>query len=182
MRRLTLMSVLDVFGIGYSRYQIYECPVPPPTIVGHERVYDITAARLADACKELRLTGYGGSEARGFGLDVNGELASVCWYWFGARYQNERGFISLPPGAAKLVQIVTAQTFRGRGLAPILIAGSAQAMYRDGFRPLFARVWHTNQASRAAFRKARWIEQDMITTISLPLISTPYRWRRSSRA
>ena len=167
MPRLPVSSLLGVFGIKYKRYQIYECPRPSPVIPGQAAVHPVNAEILANAQIELRQIGYDGLEAKGFGIDVHGELASVCWYWYGAHYQKQRGFITLPAKGAKLVQIVTAQQFRGRGLATTLIAGSAHAMHSQGFETLLARVWHTNHSSRRAFRKAGWVEREMINVVTI---------------
>jgi GNAT superfamily N-acetyltransferase len=165
MRRVPIALVLRKIGIEYKRYQIYECSNPPRQVPGYERVQPVTAAGLVNARRELRLVGFDGLEARGFGIKVEGELAAVCWYWYGDRYRTARGFIELPSGGAKLVQVVTAPQFRGQGLATALISGSALAMRAEGFGDLLARVWHTNRASRAAFRKAGWIEREMINVL-----------------
>jgi GNAT superfamily N-acetyltransferase len=183
MARVPVSSLLGVFGVKYKRYQIYECPHPSPAIPGQEKVHPVTAEILADAQQELRQVGFDGSEARGFGIAVDGELASVCWYWFGARYREKRGFITLPAKGAKLVQIVTAQEYRGRGLATTLIAGSAQAMRSQGFETLLARVWHSNHSSRRAFRKAGWNEREMINVVTIgPFGPIRYTQRSASQS
>ncbi len=96
-----------------------------------------------------------GKGALGFGAWVEGELASVCWYWFGERYRT-RNFWPLKEGEAKLIQVTTAAIFRGRGIAPALIGYSAYQMKRKGFGGLYARVWRSNRASIRAFTKAGW--------------------------
>jgi GNAT superfamily N-acetyltransferase len=99
---------------------------------------------------------YAGKETYAFGIWINGELASVCWYWFGNKYKG-RNFWPLQADEAKLVQINTAQHFRGYGYASKLIAYSAYEMKKLGFRWLYARVWHSHKLSIRIFEKARWI-------------------------
>jgi ribosomal protein S18 acetylase RimI-like enzyme len=91
----------------------------------------------------------------GFGAWLAGELAAGCWY-ADAGADSQRSTWPIAAGEAKLLQITTAARFRGKGLARALIAQSAAAMRQRGFGPLYARVWHSNAASQAAFRAAGW--------------------------
>ena len=63
------------------------------------------------------LASYKGGEAFGFEARVDGELAAACWFWAGERYKTGN-FWPLRDDEAKLVQIATAERFRGRGIAP----------------------------------------------------------------
>lgn len=154
-------------GIHYDRYRILEAPAD--SLRATDIVVPVVSTLVEQAsAPEIRAVAwYGGSEARGYGLMRDGELVAVCWYWFGERYK-ERNLIPLPMPAAKLVQITTAIAYRGCGLAPALIRGSARAMMAEGFSPLYARVWHSHSSSLAAFRKAGWHRRQMITIVQLP--------------
>jgi RimJ/RimL family protein N-acetyltransferase len=73
----------------------------------------------------------------------------------GKRYR-ERNFWPLTQGEAKLVQIVVVPSMRGKSIASNLIACAAQDMFHKGFRSLYARIWHSNESSWRAFRRAGW--------------------------
>jgi RimJ/RimL family protein N-acetyltransferase len=98
---------------------------------------------------------YLGEESIAFGCFEGGQLTGVCFYWFGERYKT-RNFWPLKGGEAKLVQIIVAPSARGRGVAPELIRASGMQMRNAGFENLFARIWHSNNASISAFKKAGW--------------------------
>ena len=110
---------------------------------------------LSVAAVFSRQKNYLGEQAVGYGLYANDELASACFYWFGERYK-QRNFIRLPQAAAKLVQIITAPEQQGKGYAAMLLSQSASAMQQQGFKQLFARVWHNNHPSNAIFKKNQW--------------------------
>jgi len=174
-----LFRTLQKVGASYERYRIFALFKPGDAPMGDSGVrvacLDDVEALARSSSPELRaLVQYTGKEAMTFGLYAGSELAGACFYWFGERYR-ARGFIELPPGAAKLVQITTAPAFRGRGLAPALIQQSAKAMFARGFTPLYARVWHSHTASIRAFRKAGWTETSMVTTFSLPFVARPFK-------
>jgi len=117
---------------------------------------------------------YGGEGARLFGAWADGTLAAACAFWFGARYAS-RNFWPLAADEAKLVQLVTAEAFRGRGIGSQLIAYSGRAMGEHGFSRVYCRVWHSHAASRAAVRKAGW------TYVALVVELFPFGARKSWR-
>ena len=182
MKRLA--RVLSWLPIRYERYRIFELriadglPVAAPGRVRIAPLVDTGALEAAETEEIRALAGYGGSEALGFGAFADGRVVAACWYWFGERYRT-RGFIELPPRAAKLVQVTTAADWRGRGVATALIAESARLMATHGFELLYARVWHSHAASVSAFSKAGWWECEVKTTLRFPLLTRP--WRFSSR-
>lgn len=141
----------------YSLYRIYEMPsgVPqPPGDSVRPAGAELFAAHSSPELREL--APYAGDGAHGFGaFTAEGELGSGCWFWTGRRLAR-RGWGSLPPDATELVQINTASGFRGRGLAVSLIRHGGSRMRELGFRRVFARVWHSNEASVRAFTKAEW--------------------------
>lgn len=98
---------------------------------------------------------YFGDQAQGFGCYRGESLLGVTFYWHGARYANRHSW-PIPSDAAKLVHIVTAQTTRGQGVATVLYRESAAQMHAQGWRSLYARIWHSNTPSMIAIRRAGW--------------------------
>jgi ribosomal protein S18 acetylase RimI-like enzyme len=178
-----ISRTLQQIGIRYERYRILECRperLPAPHVReprNNVSISVVDARELGSATEpELRsLTEYAGPEAYGFAAAVDGTLAAVCWYWYGERYRT-RGFVDLSPTAAKLVQITTAVAFRGRGIAPTLIAASSRLMGDRGFDLLLARIWHSNVASVSAFAKAGWRQRETITVLRVPYRARPFRF------
>jgi len=122
-----------------------------------------------------------GDDAVGFVARVGGEVATVCWFWSGERYRAKRNFLPLREGEAKLVEIRTGERFRGRGLAPRVIARASRAMFARGFRRLFARIWHSNTASKRAFERAGWAPCGTIVTFRLRGFRRRFRIERLRR-
>lgn len=98
---------------------------------------------------------YFGEQAFGMGCFENGQLLSVCFFWWGTRYAQRNSWAIKPP-AAKLVHIVTLAAARGRGIAPLLIQAGAAQMHARGHAPLYARIWYSHTASQRAFSRAGW--------------------------
>lgn len=158
--KVILKKVLAVLLGDYEIYWVYRKDITDPIV-------DATLS-TGISCKTLteddllsqsglfdRQKSYLGAQAIGYGLYVDGQLVSACFYWFADRYK-QRGFICLPNNAAKLVQIVTAPKQQGKGYAAMLLSQSAVEMQRQGFKQLYARVWHNNHASNAVFKKNQW--------------------------
>ncbi len=126
------------------------------------------------------LAGYAGDDATGCALLHAGVPVTACWFWHGERYRRRRNFWPLAAGEAKLVQITTAQDWRGRGLAPLLLGIAVREMARRGFVRLYARVWHSNTPSVQAFRKAGWREVAFVAELHPFGRRRPLRfvWRR----
>lgn len=98
---------------------------------------------------------YCGEQSHAYGCSRDGQLLGVCFFWHGDRYRT-RNFWPLAEGEAKLVQIVASEQARGQGVAGRLLREAAQDMAAHGFGPLYARIWHSNQPSIAAFERAGW--------------------------
>ena len=96
---------------------------------------------------------YAGPDSYGFAYEENGKRLCHCWVWYGERYRT-RNFWPLKENEAKLIALETDETARGRGLAPKLLEYAAGKMGERGFNSLYARIWHSNQASVKAFEKA----------------------------
>src|SRR5690242_8938983 len=105
---------------SYAIYRIYEHrePAHPSPAAGFLVLAPLgdagELARTPDPCLQ-ELAGYAGEGAFGFEARVDGELAAACWFWVGDRYKT-RNFWPLRDDEAKLVQIATAERFRGRGI------------------------------------------------------------------
>ena len=106
---------------------------------------------------------YGGEGAHAFVATHADEPAGMCAYWHGERYRR-RNFWPLRQGEAKLVQVIVEPAHRGRGVASRLIRASAAALGMRGFTALYARVWHSNAPSIAAFRRAGWHRIALVVT------------------
>lgn len=101
---------------------------------------------------------YGGEGSVGYGLFKDAELVAVQWYWWGARYEQERQGRSwrLPVGAAKSVGLYTAPAHRGRGYATLLKQSTAPIMAGRGFARLYSRIWHSHAGSIRVSEKLGW--------------------------
>jgi GNAT superfamily N-acetyltransferase len=154
----------------YEIYWIFEwqCAAAPMHTPGAENRYAMTevdeAAIRALPCALLREQAwYAGDGARAFLATLDGTPAGLCFYWYGARYRT-RNFWPLQPGQAKLVQVIVEPAHRGQGVAGALIARSAHVLANERFATLFARVWHSNAPSIAAFRRAGWRRRALVVT------------------
>jgi GNAT superfamily N-acetyltransferase len=108
------------------------------------------------AYSEIRsLAEYQGDEAFCFVARRGREVAAGCWFWTGERYRR-RNFWPLAEGEAKLVQITTAERHRGGGIGAALIRFGSERMVDQGYRQLYARVWHSNRPSVRVFQRAGW--------------------------
>lgn len=123
---------------------------------------------------------YSGGGALGFGGWVDGELATACWLWDRATYLSRRS-VWPPPSddTAKLVGLATAVRHRGKGLAPRLIRAICRHARDLGYRRLYARIYASNKASLASFRKAGW--RPLLLVLDYHLFGSKYRLRFSWR-
>lgn len=91
-----------------------------------------------------------------FAARADDRLAGIAFFKSRQGYQRGRMLWSLKQGDVELVQLTTEETYRGRGLAPLLIRWSSAQMVRLGFAGIYAKVWHNYRPSLRAFRKAGW--------------------------
>ena len=146
---------------AFKNYEIYNIYFLSAAVHSADHTIEIVEI-TEDLCREAddpeiqSLAGYATAEAKGYGLLDEGRLVCACWYWYGVHYARMRGFWPLGDRDAKLVQITTASSARGRSLARHLIAASSQAMAAEGFQGLFARIWFGHKASERAFEAAGW--------------------------
>jgi GNAT superfamily N-acetyltransferase len=176
----SLARILGHIGVSYEIYRVFKLATPaespdfPESPVCVRLLEDHSI--LGSTTPEVRgLSEYAGPGAVGFVATVNEKVVGACWYWHGARYRS-RGFIKLPPTAAKLVQITVDPEYRGRGIAPVLIGRSSRIMAERGFTELYARIWHSNRSSLAAFTKAGWQDLGLVTLLNTKLRSKPFRF------
>jgi len=108
---------------------------------------------------------YCGDDSSAFACLDGDRIVGICFYWYAERYR-KRNFWPLRDRQAKLVQILTLPEMRGRGIASRLIKCSSQEMGKRGFSRLYARIWHSNAASVAAFERAGWTRVALVIEIS----------------
>jgi GNAT superfamily N-acetyltransferase len=155
----------------YEIYWIFRCdavgPLSPRSAPCTVEQVDEAQVRALSSPLLRGQAWYAGDQTHAFLALHRGEPAGLCFYWFGARYRS-RNFWPLQAGEAKLVQVIVDPLQRGRGIATALIAQSAAALTDEGFRRLYARVWHSNAPSIAAFRRAGWRRIALVVTGQLP--------------
>jgi GNAT superfamily N-acetyltransferase len=177
-----IAKILEALGVTYEIYRIYVQdgflpPCSPPGNVFFKRT-DGAELSLATDPQVRALRSYDRSaEAFGFGAVIEGQIQCACWYWVGKTYL-QRGFWHLQPNEAKLVEIATAEQYRGRGLATALIEWSSGEMAQKGFVRRFARIWHSNKSSIRAFAKAGWRPYAFVVTVSLKVSKSSLRFEK----
>jgi RimJ/RimL family protein N-acetyltransferase len=149
--------VLGEYGIYYIYTRGIEqgdSSIPETVDLKFVRV-DQSAVESSTDESILRQVLYHGTQSLAYACVDGDRIVAVCYFWHGDRYR-ERNFWPLSSGEAKLVQIVTIPEMQGRGIAPRLIGYASRDMFQQGFQRLFARIWHSNLASRKAFQRAGW--------------------------
>jgi GNAT superfamily N-acetyltransferase len=171
----------------YSAYYVYVGPDkresnPRSTSKPNHnvRLVDQSAVESSNELLIREQTHYLGAEAYAYGYYVDSRIAGVCIYWSGERYR-ERNFWPLRDREAKLVQIVTAPSFRRSGIAAELIACSYGAILENGFTRAYARIWHSNTPSLRAFERAGWSRIALVLEINPLRLRRPIRLRFDSR-
>ena len=165
-----LKLILRRFLGDYEIFNIYCCASPFGSPDRPVEMVEISA----DLCRQSPypeiqdLAGYAGRDAKGFGLIDKGELVCACWYWYGEQYTLKRGFWPLEDNEAKLVQITTVESARGKAFARNLIAASSRSMESEGFRCLFARIWFGHTASERVFKAVGWQRIATVLTVQAP--------------
>ena len=114
-----------------------------------------------------------------FCYSENGARLCTCSVWYGEQYKT-RNFWPLKSDECKLISLETVAAAKGKGLAPLLIRQVTRHMAAMGFATIYARVWHSNNASLRALAKAGWTRHVIVIDI-FPLgkrlrMIVPYRW------
>lgn len=165
------MGRLARFILGdYELYRIYRCD---PEIIeaseflshrdGGYKFRTVSRSEVSSAASSLirKRSGFGGDGAIGYAALFAGEIVCLQWYWFGARYQ-QRNFWPLGENEAKSIDLLTVEAHRGKGLATALKLYSAGDMKSRGFKRLYSRIWHSDQASVRVSEKAGWRYHAMV--------------------
>lgn len=178
-RLLGNYELYRIFGIDLTRLD----KEPQPQVRVH-RVPSADTLRYTGSIPWDHMAQYAGDGSYGFLLLEEKSIAAVCFVWHGDRYRT-RNFWPLQAGEGKLVQIVTLESFRGRGIATSLLEGVAWEMRQLGFRTLYARIWHNNTPSIRTFQKAGWREIAFVIRLFPLGLGKPWRfvhyWRRGFR-
>lgn len=123
---------------------------------------------------------YCGTGCEAFGCLDDSTLVGLCFFWHGERY-NLGEFWPLSEREAMLMQVVTSQRVRGRGVAGLLIPFATAQMAERGFDRLVARVWHSNRPSWRAFAGAGWSQVATLVEIDPMRRGSPWRWVKRRR-
>lgn len=173
------MSLLSLALGDYGIYKIFEDKAGPaqkapdaPLVIAP--IDDPKAIARAPDSEIAALATYARTGTWAFGAWLDGELAACCWY-SDASADSQKSTWPIRDGEAKLLQINTAPRFRGRGLARALIGHSSALMRQRGFAPLYARIWHSNAASQAAFLAAGWVRRALVIEVEPFGIGRPRR-------
>jgi len=151
---------LLIFG-DYGIYIIYRLRWPADDInisTNSGELKNLTQREIMNSSHVLirEQAQYCGEQAYAYGVKVDGEIVSICFFWTGQRYREQRNFWPIKDNEAKLVQITTLPEMRGKGLATNLIRFACQQIRRQGCHILYARIWHSNHFSRKAFEHCGW--------------------------
>jgi len=99
---------------------------------------------------------YGGDNSYGFAAFDGGTIVCMCWFWDDKRFQLNH-LCRPAEREAVMVDLVTLDSHRGRGLASLVTKFAATELKRDGFETLHTWVWHSNTPSIRSFEKAGWV-------------------------
>jgi GNAT superfamily N-acetyltransferase len=109
---------------------------------------------------------YGGENSYGFGVWEQDELVSATWFWNNQRFK-DRGIWELGTDEAIMVDLLTAERHRGKGLAPLLTQFAVHELRKQNFRMLYTWVWHSNHPSIRSFEKAGWTRIAYVVELNL---------------
>lgn len=178
MVRRALKAVTRLLLGPYRFNRIYqsaatEIELKVPTGTSFARLESVPVTSVLSAELRERFD-YGGEDAYGYGLFLDGSLAAVCWFWGPKRFHDPLLW-HLAKHEAIMVDLVTAPQFRGRGLAAVLIGYASAEMRRAGWNALYTWMWHTHHASYRAFERAGWEQVASVVEIH------PFGSRRALR-
>lgn len=107
------------------------------------------------------------------------EICSLRIIWGKEYKDNFRNYIPLKPNEAKIIDVVTAKEFRGKGYIGKLLTYTENEMLSKGITTLLARIWHSNKSSKKAFEKNGWTYEGFKLEIKLlnlfPITFMSYR-------
>ena len=174
MIRSAVKRIMKAMLGEYSIYRIFESPVGSAEFddeINQDsdlRFLETNGAALEAAEADLmrEQSWYGGSGAWVFACEVENRIVATSIVWYGERYKT-RNFWPLKPDEAKLVQVVVDNSIRSRGVGTKLIRYTAAEVAKKGIRACYARIWHSNAPSIAAFKKAGWAELALVVEFHL---------------
>lgn len=182
-------KILRALRIEYCCFRVFsldldslpEAPALPP---GY-RYTVVTGADVHQASEPTiqKEAWYFGEDSLGFGVFFGPELVALQWIWFGEGYRRKRNFWPLESNEAKSVELVTAPSHRGKGLATCLKQYSAKRLAEQGFTKVYSRIWWNNWPSIRVSEKAGWQAVALVAEVTTPLRSRPFRfsWRVRSK-
>ena len=150
--------VLEDYSISWV-YALGECPtaVLLPASLTVARMCDKARALIA-ASEDMEFRhalSFDDPALEAFVLSERGEPVAVAHFAAGDAYA---GAVTWPlaAGEVALVNLVTREDRRGRGLGPLLINAADTRLLAARFTRAIAFIWWSNRASVRAFRKAGW--------------------------
>jgi RimJ/RimL family protein N-acetyltransferase len=166
----------------YSIYHIYSSSIENMQAIRPDSAglgFSILEKEQTDSSAERLVreqSSYHGPETYSYACLKEDQIVGLCYFWHGDRYR-KRNFWPLADGEAKLVQIVTIPRLRGHGVASALIAYASLQMFGQGFKRLYARIWHSNLPSLRAFQRAGWQRVATVIEVNPLRRASPIRIR-----
>lgn len=161
-----MKEILKAFArLVFAEYQLLRVYVVDTKVREIEPVHRIRLGRIAEEelvlheAKDSDLQShawYAGEHSTGFGLWEAGRLVCLCWIWTHNHPSLPKHFAQIGTDEAVLMDIITASSSRGKGYAPMLIRHAESEMGKQGYRRLWAWIWHSNTPSIRSFTKANW--------------------------
>jgi RimJ/RimL family protein N-acetyltransferase len=110
----------------------------------------------------------------------------MCWYWLKNDPRTPARFFSqLKDDEPVMVDLITAQAYRGRGYASLIVGYSEQQLSKAGYSRLWTWVWHSNHPSIRTFEKCGWRYDEFLIEVepfrtgkSLQIHLSPERFPR----
>lgn len=182
-------KILGALGIEYCCFRVFSLDLDAlpevPELPSGYRYAEVTGDDVRKAREPAiqREAWYFGEDALGFGVFFGPELVALQWIWYGEAYRRKRNFWPLEPNEAKSVELVTAASHRGKGLATCLKQYSAKRLAEQGFARVYSRIWWNNWPSIRVSEKAGWQAVAVVAEMNTPLRSRPFRflWRLRSK-
>ncbi len=100
---------------------------------------------------------YTSKPGHSYGAWENGRLVCFCTYWTNTEDNLPRRFRNIRDDEIVMVDLITAESARGKGLSVQMMAFSASELKKLGYRRCLTWIWHSNHPSIRAFEKAGWI-------------------------
>lgn len=155
-----MKRVLHMLFGNYHYWKVYavELPYPRPELPEAITIRELTLEDLKTVESDTKIyaDAYLGDQALGFGLFVDGQLATLQGVWWGKRYIRERNGRSwrIREWEAKTNNLYTINKYRGNGYALLLKRYTLAELGERGFSKAYARIWHSHRASIRVSKRA----------------------------